>query len=335
MSAAVSPSLPEVARDTVPAALGHLRDTVLDAEHRRVRFEPATFFASPRLAEYDRLVLGTRSAYDVTHRRKFVDREDWPLAAHELARPYLRHIHTSQRTESPRAMAHRRVPWRTGALAMLDIPAPLYYPGVPVTGDLAYVDIDAAYFQLYECGTLDLDFDPVSVSIGYGRVDFLHREALRESKALRNCIVGCTRATAVDEVRRGVHRRHRTYNPHLAPCLWGYLAHTLHAVMREAIERFGACYVHTDGMIVHRSKADAVLAWLREDWRLHARIVAQGPGRVTGIGSHVVGEKRTRVIADNGQPICNLLDLDPELHAALRRWRGWLLDRPERGERRS
>ena len=330
MSALAVP--PSADRRNVMVGLEHLTDKVLDCDRTRVRMDSASFFAEHGAwTRVPRLVLGTRSAYDPAHRRKYICWRDWSVGTHELARPYLRWIHEQQRAGHKRSMLYRRVPWRTEQLGMLDLPHPLYYAGAGVEGDLAYVDISACYFQLYRPATLDLHFDPARGQLGCGQIEWLEPDLLADSKGLRNALIGVCRAQTIVEARFGQVTQRATHNRFLAPCLWGYLMHTLHAVMREAIDRFDACYVHTDGLIVPAENAPALIDWLAQEWRLESRVKVQGPGRVWGLGGYEIGEHRTRTAVERGRPICNLIDLDPEMHHNLRRWRGWLLDRPKGG----
>lgn len=319
---------PSATSARIPTSFVHLRDRVLDGPSQRVQFDHEAFFTGAKWRTYDRLVLGTRSAYDPRAQRKFTDRHDWPIAPHELARPYLNWIHAEQRHGREGSRGNKQVPWRRESLPMLDLPAPMFYSGHVTEGDLTYVDINACYWQLYTSATLDLDYAPERQRLGVGRIEFLNPGDLRGAKGLRNSVIGVTRTTAVDEARHGVVRRRRTFNKHLSPELWGYIAHTLHAIMREAVERFGACYVHTDGIVVPADRGEAVIRWLADEWRLESSVRATGPGRVWGLGAYEIGERRSRALVTHGLPICNLLDLDPVLTAALRRWRTFLVERP-------
>ena len=275
------------------------------------------------------VVVGTRSLYDPTTHRKFIHHTDWPYGRHELARPYLRWIHEAQtKGVSKNAMVSRRVPWRTEQLPMLNIPHPLYFPGGSLNGDWAYVDISSAYFQVYSPATLDLVFNPDRQHLGVGRVEFLGADQLGDDRALRNALIGVCRTQRVSELLHGELHTRPVHNRFLAPQLWGYIAYTLHAVAREAVERFGACYVHTDGIIVPANRAEALMRWLADEWRLESKIKAQGPGSVWCVGGYRVGDVSSNVPAsDRGRTICNFLNLDPQTHRMLRRWRGWLLDR--------
>lgn len=282
------------------------------------------------------VVLGTRSLFDPTTQRKFIHHADWPYGRHELARPYLRWIHEAQTDGvSKTAMVSRRVPWRTEQLPMLNIPHPLYFPGGRLNGDWAYVDIEHAYCQVYGPATLDLVFNPAREHLGVGRVEFLATDQLQEDRSLRNSLIGVCRTQRVSEMIHGQHQTRTVHNRFLAPQLWGYIAYTLHAVAREAVERFGACYVHTDGIIVPADRAELLQAWLADEWLMTSKVKAIGSGTIYSSGGYKIGDpEKGELWAESrvpsvttGKPICNFLDLEPSMHRLLRAWRGWLLGR--------
>lgn len=316
---------------TRPAICAHLASKVLErATYRRVQVNFKEWLAT---GEWERIPLaywGTHSLTDVTAQRKYLDKCAWPVGDAELARQYLAQLVQEQAPfDGGEGMASRRVPWQKRALPMFQITPPLYFKR-PVDGDLAYVDIHAAYHTLYSPATLDLDFDIERGTLALGRLNFLSAHEIGQEKGIRNSLVGITRALTMQQVRFGIAQTRRTHNRFLAPGLWGYLMHTMHAIARQAVRDFGAVYVHTDGYIVPRPAAEPLITHLRDRWLMDAGIRHAGQGRVRACGAYRIGGHGTRTIGlsdRHGQPVDNMLALTRDQERLLMRWRHWLAER--------
>lgn len=305
---------------------------VLDSPYalHREEFDYKSFMREKCYRDYERLVLGTRTISDMIGRSKYIDSSVWPVTPTETARPYIRMIWQEQcaRPKGPRSswMGYKRVPWSRATFPMLWLNPPMFFER-PSTGDLTYVDIRAAYFQLYSPATLDLRFDPTRRVFGQGMIEFLRTDELATLKETRNTIIGILRARERTQCSHGHVSKVPTYNRFLAPELWGYLMHTLHALAHEVLARFDVRYMNTDGFIVPTSEAPLLREFLAEEWGLETTIKGQGEGSVWALGAYTLGDLGSRSRAQRGEPMCNLLPRDRRLAADLKRWRWWLVRR--------
>lgn len=291
---------------------------------------------------YKTLIVGSRSYFDWDGKVKIGWALDAPWTCHELARPYLNAIFAEQKATL--GMGADRVPFTRAALGFLDLPAPLYVRPSDEVGELAYVDITAAFTAIYRVLTLDLRYEPDAdpPRLGVGRISFLEPEELAAHRGARLSVVGVTRARQTYVLRYGAPLRRpdgclatwKIPNRLLAPDLWGLIAHTLHAIAAEMVERFEARYVHTDGYILAADRAGEALAWLAQRWRVPATVRAAGLGYVRGVSDWAVGGSSYGGVTPdyfgerpNGRPIDNLITLAEELTRRLAYWRAVWVDR--------
>lgn len=164
---------------------------------------------------------------------------------------------------------------------------------MPGTYDaMAYVDIRAAYYTLY---TLywTVDYSP---GRWVGRKMYLpvwHKE-LRENKLARNGVWGIMRSSRLvwmspDGRVQAVATPHDLSYPQLALIV----TDVLHAIASEAVRRWGAVYVMTDGYILPERLARDFIAWLWE-MGIEAQIKETGAAKVMGVGSYRIGTRVTR-----------------------------------------
>jgi hypothetical protein len=296
----------------------------------REEFDYKAFMREHVYRDYQRLVFGTRTISDTIGRTKMIDHSVWPVTPTETARPYIRMLWEQQcahrKTARSKWMGYKRVPWSRETWPMLDLNPPLRFERESA-GELTYVDIKAAYFQLYAPASLDLRFNPQRRVFGQGLIRFLRTAELATLKETRNTIIGVVRARERTQWSDGRVSKVSTYNRFLAPELWGYLMHTLHAIAHEVVELFDVRYINTDGFIVPTREAGLLREFLAERWGLESVVKGEGDGRVWALGAYKVGSLGSRSRAQHGEPMCNLLPRDERLAEDLRRWRWWLLGR--------
>jgi hypothetical protein len=289
------------------------------------------FYDLRRWRDYDLLIPGNAHTTYPAGQRKWVDLDEFPVPTAERSRRYLHDIFELQRPAHA-GMASERVPWATADLELLAAQPPKWFAGRAVRSrpgaELAYVDLRAAYWQLYRLTTLDLFFSPAPPILALGRLAFLDSEELGADKDLRNAVVGSIRVRHYRVMGAAGERRCPLFNAVLAPGLWGYMMYTLHAVAAEVRAHFQAVYVCCDGYIVPAALADPLIAWLRQEWALEASVRARGPGVVYGLGSYIIGATATATHhGRQGGRIDSILQLDPGLAARLKYWRRVLVER--------
>lgn len=304
---------------------GMKQDVVEQSPYERRRFDAVAFWEMGLWKTRERLIVGAKTMTDTVRQEKLLDDSVWPVVPAEVARLYLRRI-----TEQQPVAGHMRggrIQWSRDTLKLLNICPPTMFDQRTEGADLAYVDISAAYFQLYSTATLDLSFRP-GQTLGVGRCRFLDADLLGRNKAVRNTLVGCTRTTSLRMLERGQMKQVPAHNRFLAPELWGYLQFTLHAVAAEVLERFDVQYLNTDGFIVPGDQADALVSFLADEWCLTADVRKRGRGRVEGPKSYAVADQGVGVRQPRAQAQRNLLAIPPEEIAQLKRWRLWLAENP-------
>lgn len=308
------------------------KKTLVESSYTRTPFDFEEFVNQRRYLDYQLLTLGSnKTVFDVISKEKFIDHSLWPVTESELARTYLHHIFQQQ---APKAIEHngmdsRRVPWSKKTFPLLEINPPIFF-AKQHTGDLAYIDIKSAYYQLYQHLTLDFSFNPDDHILSHGRIKFLDIDELKNHKAIRNTMIGICRAKTVNQITYGKYFIRNTYNRWLAPELWGYLMYMLHAVARDIKQRFPVHYIHTDGYIINQEDTDAVQAFFMNEWGLQTTIKAQGHGTVHALGNYTIANVVAGASEDiRGEHVDNtrsLKNLTPQLARILKRWRIWLLE---------
>lgn len=217
-----------------------------------------------------RLVLGTAQVYDRCCHCSLIDGADRPYPTTMLVHPWLAELVHCQGED-------RRIDDET----LLALQPPIVWRG-PASGELAVVDIDQAYFQLYRQATLDLAYSGRG-SPRQGRIRFLGADELAGEKAARNAVIGAIRAEWRTIAVMGRITRERIAASMRRPALWGYIMSVLHGIAGEMIEHFGALSVCVDGYVLgHHDLAEDAVAWLRSTWGLQASIRCRGEGILTG-----------------------------------------------------
>lgn len=258
---------------------------------------------------------------------RIMDEADGPYFPTELAGEWLRLIFHEQK--AAKGVAAKRVPWRKGALPFLAWQVPAYFAGGRQVGDLAYVDLDRSFFNLYRTLALDLHYVPdgPDTTVGIGRFRFIgHDEMATIDKLALQAVSGMFRRTYSWQFTFG-HRvggENPLANTRLAPDLWGVLSDTLMAIAHDAIDDFGAVYFHTDGAILPAENSQRFIDHLESAWRLPGRVKSSGTGVVTALGRWRVGEWQS--VLGPGLPTpghTNLRPMADGRRLALQRLREW------------
>ena len=220
--------------------------------------------------------LGPTSFYVPKGRIKFVDESVYPFGPAEKARAYLELIG-----------AKRAARWLPPS-QMITAPPKAFYPERQTKGTWAYVDLKAAYWQLYHASTFDLSYGEgfAGRRLYRGNVEFQWCDEWKADKLARNCIWGTIiadqmRVWSDGEIKvRNV--RGRFAAPHLA--LW--IQHQLHAVFRDVMSRSSSPMWNDDGFLVPLEEAETWRAFLRERWGLASEVKEVGEGNVWGCGNY-------------------------------------------------
>lgn len=231
-----------------------------------------------------RLVIGShQSAYDRCHRITLIDHCHAPYPVHSLARPYLAEITRAQLPKFTRPRP--TIPDDQ----LLERSAPLYFGG-PCSGELAYIDLTAAYWQLYRVASLDLDYDGTGTP-RQGQIKFLGSDELFPHKLLRNSIIGTVRAETVTESNYGTISVVPVGPKWRRPALWAWIMDMLEAIAWDVRVTFGAKMVQVDGYIVGADVAEQLVHHLRTAWGIESMTKSVGFGKLTSLGNWQIADE--------------------------------------------
>jgi len=310
-----------------------LEQRILRSDKQRVQFDYEEFFTSERYKDFERLAIGTMTVTDMKTKTRYIDSSLWPYTEWELAREYLRWIFESQAGERT-----KRVGWNRETFRMLKVHQPLFFER-PERGELCYLDISSAYWQLYNCLTLDVYFNPWRKAFGLGQIRFLCKDWLRAQRTVRNALIGIVRSKEHYEYHpaartgKGVVRLkpgspwviRRTYNKFLAPELWGFIVFYLHQIAAFLHANYDIFYIHTDGYILPQPQARDAIEAVMDRFKVSLAVKAAGHGEVTGIGRWKIEDRGTKNYGD-GKPVKYLMDYDTGMQTRMSEWRAWAID---------
>lgn len=249
------------------------------------------------------------------------------FAEHELARPWLSHIH--RECAPRRGMGAKRVPWRKDALPMLDVLPPRWWcppdDGAPWRGELAYVDIDRAYHSLWSPLALDMHWRPDDdcPRLGVGRMPMLGAGELDDAKEVQRGVAGIIRATRMLIYERGAptHVDTTGWSRHLCPDLWGVVQWSLHSIAQTAVSEYGCEMWVVDGGVMPVGDAERFARWLADAWGLSSHVRWAGEARVWGVGSWECAGSGSVVRGRVRRPQKNLLPISTSCAKVLQRAR--------------
>lgn len=271
---------------------------------------------------FSRLGLGRRCAFDLSVKRppRIMPQDDAPYQDPEVAAAYcaaLVRTFRSRQSRHPFSEQQRRP-------ELLSYRAPLYWCGKRVTGDLAYVDLRWAYWQIYSRATLDLIYDPSSGRATRGRIPFADCDdlSLVEHPLRRNAVVSRVHPARGSVLIHGLRHSTAATTFWSQPCLWAYVMDVLCAVSQDVRDRFQCFEVATDGYLVRAEQAPEVIWFLQREWGLDSRVKAEGGGEARGLHAFRCADM-VRGQADG--PALPAVDrgrlVPPPVRAALRRGR--------------
>lgn len=191
------------------------------------------------------------------------------------------------RTELRRAFPElTRVGWARGHIKLFDWRPPIHFEG-PASGNLTYIDLKAAYCQIYRQLWLDVPFPK-----GYGRLSLRPvADSLEGWKQARNAVIGVCRSRVTYGIRGSNRSTLRIKNPFLSPGLWATVQAILHEIAAVAYD-FRCCYLNTDGFIFKDVYgADGFKEYL-DHYGLEYSEIA-GYGDIRGWNSYQVGSRET------------------------------------------
>lgn len=201
------------------------------------------------------------------------------------------------RTELKREFGNPKIWVKKTDFAKLDFPVPQYYDGIAREGRLFYVDLNAAYHQIYQHLTLDIVW-PRGLGMLYLKPV---ADRLKDHKLARNALVGVTRSNQIFlDTPEGQKRLFFT-NPYLNPSLWRTIQSILHEIATVAISN-GCHYVATDGYIFSDAFHFGFFTAFLSDCGFAFK-TEKGDGYIHGWASYKVGKKKTLVKATHPRKI--------------------------------
>lgn len=185
----------------------------------------------------------------------------------------------------------KRVGWSGKQVVLLDWRSPLHYTGQHV-GPMIYVDLDAAYLQIYKRLWLDTTYPRAY----YGRYPLSAvAKNLEIWKAARNCLVGISRSREAVAYKGTKRVSLKIKNRYLSPGLWATVQNMLHWIAGLAIKH-GAIYVNVDGYIFPDEGVEFIEPFLTEisDLGIKWSVRAQGPGEIVSWNNYRIKNTKTQ-----------------------------------------
>ena len=261
-----------------------LRDALTEAvlarspyERRCVAFDELAKWRAARIDSYARAYVGDVSVTIPELNLKLVRFDEWPVTSGELAREYLQIVYADVHGVrcSPRASGFA---WAPPILA-----APVRHR------ELAYADIESAFWQLISC------FNPDDLVLGdeivEGKARWLTVDAVAEDRRLRHCVHGTIFSNHLVFYRYGTPVVVPKVSKWSNPSLRLHCMQTLHAVCGRLRRDVNLHAWLTDAAIVDADDAEPVRRFMDREWKLAAKVKAQGAGAVISATTYVVGDK--------------------------------------------
>jgi hypothetical protein len=257
-------------------------DTVQLREHKKQLIKDGITF-----------VEGTDSIYMLSSRVKIINRDTavyWPtldgkvvlMTPGEVARTELRREFGDYKRFYKKADFDREK-------KLLDTPPPYFWDGIPVKNKpLFYVDLSAAYWQIYQWLTLDMVHP-----LGMGDKHFYHlAHRLKEFKLARNSIIGITRTCKMSVWKKGEPIEQGFTNPYYNPAIWATVQGIMHELAWTA-RTHGAAYIAVDGYIFCSPLDFGWFTAFLDDMGFTYK-TEKGEGYILGWSVYSVGNKATR-----------------------------------------
>lgn len=268
-------------------------DSILDSVEAKVKREwiDDPEFMSGILLDpsFEGAIIGSYSVYNVRRRTSYVFRDftslRLPISPTAVSRKIIENtLAFDNRKCYPKECRNQEIPLCSH---------PLY--AYPYEGDLVYLDLKKAFFQLYT---------KMPVYIGYRRNKWTVSPPwlfprlpsdLYDYKLIRNSLVGCWRSNSVARIKNGGLKRDKTNVPTSNFWAWNFIQSCLNYFAQIALES-GAVYVHTDGYIFPEHSGHIDFLQYMEELGFFLAVKARGYGRVYGVGRYEIGSYCTKVI---------------------------------------
>jgi hypothetical protein len=167
----------------------------------------------------------------------------------------------------------------------------IFYTG-KYTGELAYIDMCHAYWQILYPTTIDMEYDPDQQEIGsQGKIPYIKPDEFAQYKDTRlvmGSLYNHRMSTYWDEEKQIV--AHKIGNPTkmYRPYNLAYIYDVMNAIATDVREHFPVCQWLTDAPIVPGKCADSVREFLKEEWEIETRLEARGEGVSRGTNSYFI-----------------------------------------------
>jgi hypothetical protein len=233
------------------------------------------------------LVHGDHSATDRKNKIRYVNQIPYTLT--ECAREYLRICEdlSGRKLKSKYSVHKDRV----------SVSPTFYFSGY-YAGELAYIDLKAAYWQFLWPTTIDMEYDPIRQEIAAeGNITYFYCDQFAKCKPIRQRIHSLYNYRYFKVWKWDERRNRHKFAPselYFPYNVW-YIYDMMNAVVKDIIKhKFTLLHWLTDAAIVPASQAESLLEFLFEEWFLDARLEAIGNGSSNVMNMYKVGPKVTR-----------------------------------------
>lgn len=240
---------------------------------------------------FEGAILGSNSVYNIKTRTCFVSRHvafcQHPISPLAVSRKIIEiALKANKRKAYPRDFSADNMPL---------LSAPLL--ARPYKGELVYLDLKAAFYQIYTKMPLFLNQKREKWLLSSPWLAEFLPVDLIEYKLIRNGLVGCWRSSYTRRIKGGNVIRQRCYTPTTNYISWNFVQSVLHHLAFRAKE-LGAVYIHTDGYIFPSHSGFVAFQEYCKSIGFQLVVKAQGVGEIWGIGRYAIGVHATKLIGE-------------------------------------
>lgn len=175
--------------------------------------------------------------------------------------------------------------------------SPTHYFSGYHKGELAYIDITAAYWSILWPTAIDMEYDPIKQEItAEGSIAYYHCDQFAKAKIIRNLLSSLYNYKHMKIWKWDEKRNYHFFPPSelYRPYNVAYIYDMINAIVVDAINRgFQIKQWLTDAAILPTHQANSFQEFLFEEWFLDSRLIASGPGYSNITNSYKIGPKTT------------------------------------------
>jgi hypothetical protein len=232
-------------------------------------------------------VIGLYSATDRLTRKKYVNRipytpTDYAMAYLKLCQMSANRILTTDYNKKTDIIPTRLMP--------------VHYFSGPASGELAYIDIKFAYWQILWPTTIDMHYNWRNQEIeSEGFIPYIRCDEFAKQKEIRNVMNTLYNKKDISIWNPETKKLERASWPSqlYRPYNMAYVYQVMHAIANDVKNHFHLLQWLTDAAIVPWFEKELIQEFLFEEWFIDSRLDLEGRGRSNTSNSYQIGDYET------------------------------------------